>query len=108
MPSGNETVSVVRRAKADKLSPAPTADPDGFDLVNCQVVPRRSLEEGRGWVTIEGWDIWCFTEPTREVLASDHIKVRGIEYQIEGKPARFDKRGRFKALNIVAQRIGSS
>lgn len=108
MPRGNETVTVTRPLKADKLSPTPTGTPVEFDLTNCQVLPRRSFEDGRGWITIEGWDVWCFTDPGREVLSTDHVKIRGIDYQIEGKPGRFDKRGQFKALNIVAKRVGSS
>lgn len=109
MPSGNETIQIIRRPKVDKLSPAPTGEaPEPFDVDNVQVLPRRSLEEGRGWVTVDGWDLWCFTEPEQEILFTDIVKVRGVEYAIEGKPARFDKRGTFKALNIVATRVGSA
>ncbi len=105
MPSGNETIEIVRRPKVDKLSTPSSAPPVRFDVDNVQVIPRRSLEEGRGWVTLEGWDLWCFTEPDREILSTDHVVVRGTEYQIDGKPGRFDKRGRFKALNIIATKV---
>lgn len=105
MPKGNETVTVVRQAKVDKLSSAPAGVAPEFDLEGCQVLPRQSFEEGRGWVNVDGWDVWCFTEPTQEVLYTDQLRVRGDLYQIEGKPARYDKRGRFKALKIQTQAV---
>ena len=107
MASGNEVVTVVRTTKVDKLSTPAAGPPDEFDLVNCQVLPRRALEEGRGWVSIDGWEVWCFTDPAREVLHTDQVRIRGVLYSVEGKPARFDKRGKFKALSIVAAKAST-
>lgn len=107
MPSGNETITIVQKPKVDKLSAPATGEVPEFDVDNVQVLPRRSFEEGRGWVTIDGWDLWCFTEPETEVMHTDLVRVRGTVYAIEGKPARFDKRGTFKALNIVTKKVGT-
>ena len=106
MPSGNETVTVIRKPKVDKLSTAAQGAPLEFDLEDCQILPRQAEEDGRGWVTIDGWDIWCFTDPGREVLFSDQVRVRGVVYAVEGRPARYDKRGTFKALLVKAMRAG--
>lgn len=107
MPSGNETVTVVRKAKVDKLSSTAGAPPVEFDLEGCQVLPRQAEEAGRGWITLDGWDVWCFVDPGREVLYTDQVRIRGDLYSVEGRPAVYDKRGTFKALLVKATKAGA-
>lgn len=107
MAKGNETVTVVRPARVDKLSTAPAGEPPTFQLENCQLIPRATKEDGGGWVNIGGWEIWCFTEPSQPVLHTDRVVVRGKTLELEGEPARFDKRGRFKALKLTTVAVTS-
>lgn len=107
MPSGTETVTVIRKPKVDKLTPASGTTPEEFDLEGCQLLPRRAQEEGQGWVSVDGWEVWCFKNPGREILFSDQIRIRGDLYSIEGTPSVYDKRGTFKALQVTTKRVGS-
>lgn len=108
MPTGNETVHVVLTVKRDRLDPTPATAPEEFDLKGCQVLPRQAREADGGWVNVDGWDIWCFKDPGRAIPADATVVVRGVPHGIEGTPALFDKRGKFKALKIVAVRAGTA
>lgn len=105
MPRGTETVTVVRKPKATKLGPVDSTPPVEFDLEGCQVLPGQTFEQGRGWVTVDGWDVWVLEQPEQEPVSTDHVVVRGETFAIEGRPARFDKRGQFRALQIKARRV---
>lgn len=119
MAKGDQTVTVVRKPRRDKLSAADSSEPTTFDLVDVAVVPRQALETDRGWINIEGYDIWVL--PTSsvdrageiaeyaddDVLSSDFIDIGGQEWQVDGPDAYFTKGGRFAGAKIQVKRVGS-
>lgn len=109
MPRGTETIKVIKTLKKGKLSTTPTGPTAGsFDIPGCQVIPRGSYEEGKGWTNIDGWDVWVLKNPPPEpVLSSYQVVVRGETYQIKGKPGEFDKRQKFKGMRIVLEKVGT-
>lgn len=104
MPSGVEEIVRIRKAKVDRLKPQPATEPDERTFGNCQEVPRASYEEGRGWVGIGGYDIYCF-DPECDVTRTDEVRFRGVTYRVDGDPQRFTKRGRFKAVLIKLEAV---
>lgn len=104
MPTGVETITRVRKPKVDRLK-TPTVEPvPNEDFTSCQEVPRASQEEGRGWVGIGGFDIYCFDEAC-DVIGTDQVIFRGKTYNVDGEPQRFVKRGRFKAVLIKLKAV---
>lgn len=97
MPKGDRDITVVRRARRDKLSSTPGAELSRDEIKAVTILPRRALEEDRGWVTIEGYAIWIL--PTSQgyvegmITATDFIVIDGTEWQVDGPPARFTKKG---------------
>jgi hypothetical protein len=120
MATGDRTITVVRKVRRDKLSAASSAEPTTFDLVNVSILPRQALETDRGWVNIEGYDIWVLPTSvviladttTRQyqdddVLSSDFIEIDGGEWQVDGPDAVFTKRGAFAGAKIQVKRVGT-
>lgn len=123
MATGDTTITVVRRPKKDKLSTASSTDPASFTIEAVSVVPRQALETDRGWINLEGYDIWVLPtssvhddpdDPTAgreyaddDVLSSDVITINGREWQVDGPDAYFTKRGSFAGAKIQVKRLGS-
>jgi hypothetical protein len=85
------------------------------------ILPRQVEEEGRGWVTIEGWDIYILpssrvkpdAEPERayadgDILATDQIRVDGELWQVDGPPAGYDKGTQRKATVVKVKKVGAA
>lgn len=119
MPTGARTIVVVRKPRTDKLSVAPAAAASETTITGCVILPRQAFEEGRGWVTYEGWDIYIL--PTSsvqadtprgyqdgDILSSDRIRIDGNLWQVEGPPAPYDKGTTRKATLVKVSRVGSS
>jgi hypothetical protein len=115
MPTGDRTITVVRRARRDKLSTASSGTAPEFDITNVVILPRQALEAERGWTNIEGYDLWVL--PTSradgheytddQVLSSDFIRIDGVEWQVDGPDAYFTKGGSFAAAKIQVKRASS-
>lgn len=106
MARGNETVIVVRPAVQDKFGTVRVPAKPDLILEGCQLVPRAVEEEGRGWITIDGWDIWRFDPLPEPIEAHNQVRVRGELHEIEGPPAEYDKRGAFRAVLIKTKQVG--
>jgi hypothetical protein len=102
---GTETVVVVRGTRRDDLDDSEASAPAEHEIPNCIIWPRVSEEEGKGQVVLEGENV--FTPPDADVLASDKIRVRGVLYDVEGKPGDYRMKGRKKGLLVVCKRLGS-
>lgn len=120
MATGDQTVTVVRTPRRDKLSSASSTDPVTFDITDVSVVPRQGIETERGWINIEGYDIWVLptstvvlSDDTRrqyqddDVVSSDFITIRGDEWQVDGPDAYFTKKGSFAGAKIQVKRTGT-
>lgn len=101
---GSETVIIVPQVVVDRLRPSgEVADPPR-KLEGCHVIPRASTEIGRGFVGIDGFDVYYFgTKPGP--ARTDHLTVRGEEHTIEGTSRDFIIKGRRKALIITTKRV---
>lgn len=122
MPTGARTATRVRKTRTDKLSPTSTTAAEEIELRGLIILPRQSYEQGQGWVTIEGWDIYVLpssrvipsaAQPTvtrayadGDVLASDLLRIDGTTWQVDGPPAPYDKGTTRKATLIKVTRVG--
>jgi hypothetical protein len=101
MPKGTETVTVVRKAKVDRLKPV--AGPlQEFDIEKCSVIPRASNEAEGGWVQIDGYTV--VAPGGSDIRADDQLRVRGELHSVIGKPGRFVKRRREVAVIATTSR----
>lgn len=99
-----ETVTIIRKAKVDKLKPAsgPTAE---IDVKRCVVLPRASNENGGGWVQESGWTIYA--PVGSDFRPDDMVRVRGLTYAVEGVPGVFPvKRG--LGVAVTTERVGAT
>lgn len=98
---GRETVTVVRKAKVDKLKP--TAGPaNEFDVERCELIPRASNESGNGWVQISGYTVVAPGEA--DIRADDQLRILGDLYSVIGKPGVFRKKGKPVATMATTER----
>jgi hypothetical protein len=103
---GSRSVIVVRKAKVDRLSSAPATTPPEHTITGCAVLPRTSHEEGKGWVIVEGRMIVAPYDA--DVLATDHVKLDGDTWEVDGEPGRYEKRdGKPKACIFYLTRQGA-
>lgn len=118
MPTGTRTATRVRRPKADKLAAASSAEPSELEMRGLIILPRQAFESGRGWVTYEGWDIYILPsstvgdDPPRayadgDVISTDALEIDGVEWQVDGPPAPYDKGAQRKATLVKVKRVGT-
>lgn len=103
---GSRTITVVRKAKVDRLSSAPAGSAPEHDVVGCVVLPRTSHEEGKGWVIVEGRMV--IAPYGADVLATDLVRVDGVTWEVDGAPGDYEnKRGKGKATMFYLKRQGA-
>lgn len=120
MPTGARTATRVRKAKVDRLDSTPGGLADEISLTGLVILPRQSYEQGRGWVTIEGKDIYILptsrvlvgSAPPRpfadgDVLATDQLRIDGKIWQVDGPPAEYDKGVTRKATLVKVKNVGA-
>lgn len=123
MASGSRTATRVRKPKVDKLSSPSAAAPQEIELRGLVILPREGFEQGRGWVTYEGWDVWVLptstvipssAQPTvtrkwqdGDVISTDLLRIDGVEWQVDGPPAPYDKGSTRKGTRIRVKRVGT-
>lgn len=115
MATGDRTITVVRRPRRDKLSTAASVAPTETTITGVAILPRQTFEVNQGWVTVEGYDIWVLSsssvgDPGRgyeqgDIVSSDFIRIDGVEWQVDGEPARYTKRGSFAGAKIQVKRV---
>jgi hypothetical protein len=91
MAAVRETVTVVRTPKVDRLKPSPAAAPAEHDLERCVILPRQAYELDRGWVQVDGYDI--FAKAGSDVEAKDQLRVRGEIHEVDAVAVYPVKRG---------------
>lgn len=116
MPRGAREITVIRKPRVDRLA-GPSSDPTtGLPIKNVIILPRQTKEEGQGWVTIDGWDIYIL--PTSrvqdsdgprpfidgDILPTDFIQVDNEVWAVDGRPAPFDSGTKRKATQIKVKR----
>lgn len=103
---GKRTVVVVRQARVDRLKGDAAGPPDEHDIDGCAVVPRSSNEQGKGWITVEGWMV--IAPYGADVLSTDQVRYDGKLWDVEGDPGDYEtKRARGKATIFYLARLGS-
>lgn len=119
MATGDRTITRIRRPHRGKLSTATGGSDETLEITAVAILPRQGQETEKGWVNVEGWDIWVL--PTSKVqlgegvtrqyqdddiLSSDFVSIDGVEWAADGPDAVFTKRGRFKGAKIQVQKVG--
>ena len=103
---GVRTVTVIRKAKVDRLSSAPAGPPPEHDIEGCAVLPRTSFEQESGWVVVEGRMI--IAPHNSDVLADDQVRVDGEVWDVDGAPGDYEnKRGKGKATIFYLKKLGT-
>lgn len=102
MPRGTETLTVKPQVKVDKLRSSTAEAPATYEVTGCLSWPRSSLEEGKGWVGIDGRSVKCppgtdIPRTARVVLSFD-----GLEYEVDGTPQDFGRKGVIVQLTRVS------
>lgn len=97
---GKETITVKPQAQVDRLREATGPAPESYPISNCLVWPRASEEEGRGWIGIEGYGVLA---PAGSVIPRTAIvEYDGRDYEVEGEPQDFGRRGVIVTLARVS------
>ena len=122
MPKGSRTAVRIRpTGRRGSIHSSPTGD-ERIYLSGLIVLPRQFYEEGKGWVTIEGRDVYILASsrvqgvvggPSRgydpdDVRASDQFELDGETWQVDGPPADYEKGVVRKATLVRLKRVESS
>lgn len=100
---GSRTVTVVRKAKVDRLS-SDTAAETTHDIKGCAVLPRTSFEQDKGWVIVEGRQV--IAPYGSDVLATDRVRINGETWNVDGEPGDYENaRGKGKATIFYLTRL---
>lgn len=103
---GSRTITVIRKAKVDRLSDTPAGAPPQHDIEGCAVVPRTSLEQDKGWVIVEGRMV--IAPYAADILSDDQVRVDGETWDVDGEPGDYEsKRGKGKATIVYLKRLGT-
>lgn len=97
---GRETITVKPQQEVDRLREPTGPAPESYTISGCLVWPRAAQEAGRGWVGIEGYGVLCpagSTVPRTAIVAYD-----GEDYEVEGEPQDFGRRGVILTLSRVS------
>lgn len=122
MAEGARTATRIRTVRRDKLDPTPAGADDKIYLSGLVVLPRQFFEQGKGWVTVDGYDIYVLAtsrvqavaggpkRPYRpgDVKADDRLEIDGDTWEIEGNPADYEKGRTRKATLIRVKRVGAA
>lgn len=102
---GKETLTILRAPGRD-YNGDPIGDVEEIEIKNCLVWARTSTEDDeRGIVPISGLGAWL--PAGTEILASDRVRARGEEYEVEGVPADHRKfSGKPWGVQIALERVG--
>lgn len=104
---GTEDVVVKRPAKPSRTGD-PGAPTDLGTLKDCIVWPRSTDENAnRGTVTIEGYNVWAPAPVAVVPKSTDIVHVRGVDWQIEGVPGDWRKRGRKVGILFAVMKYGT-
>lgn len=97
MPTGHETIEIHAAPERDRNGDAIGPAPAPVTVEGCITWPKRSLEEGRGWVTIDGLDLYL--PPGVPVpAAEDQVLARGGTWSVDGEPAVYNEKGAIVSL----------
>lgn len=102
--TGIETVTRLRAPAAAGRFGA-TGTPLEQDIPDCTIIPRTSSEDTQdGDTVIIG--LTLVAPPLTDLVATDHVRVRGLVYEIEGDPGDYrTKRGKAKAVIAALRRV---
>lgn len=124
MARGARTATRVRKARTGKLTSPPASVPEEIELQGLIILPRQTYEHGQGWITIDGWVIYVLpssrvipnaAQPTvtrgyedGDIVHTDLLRIDGETWQVDGRPAPYDKGTKRKATEIKVKRVSSS
>lgn len=122
MATGARTAVRIRPEQRSRFDRDPEGEGEKIFLSGLVVLPRQFYEEGKGWVTIEGRDVYVLASsrvqetedgPKRayrvdDVKADDQLELDGELWEVEGPPADYEKGRTRKASLVRIKRIGAS
>lgn len=89
---GNESIFIIPAGEKDRHGDPVGAPAAEVEVRDCLTYPRSSLEQGRGWVTIDGLNV--FIPAGGQVpTARDQVRAREQVWAVEGNPAVYTGRG---------------
>lgn len=104
---GKRTITVIRAPKVDRLSDSSSSTPSSFTISGCAIAPRSSFEDGKGWVTVDGYMV---AAPFgSDIVADDKVKLPdGTTWDVDGAPGQYEnKHASGKACIVYLKRVGS-
>lgn len=102
---GSETITVIRKAKVDRLSDATSASSQ-HEIEGCVVLPRTSHEEDKGWTIVEGKQV--VAPFGADIQSDDQVDYEGVRWDVDGAPGPYRKKnGLGKATIFYLKRLGS-
>lgn len=105
---GKRTITVIRKAKVDRLSTTPAPDAVEHDIPGCAILPKATLEEGKGWVVTD--DMQVFAPYGADIQADDLVLIPGDPkaWNVEGTPADYENKHAIgKATLVTLTRTGA-
>uniref|UniRef100_UPI0026F45B7A hypothetical protein n=1 Tax=Nocardiopsis sp. YSL2 TaxID=2939492 RepID=UPI0026F45B7A len=105
MKFGNETVTVLRPVGTDRHGDPLPGDPAETDSPGWDIQPASTSEDTEGGDTVE--EEWtAIGPPGADVRATDRVRWRGLEYQVEGRPEPWpDERGQPHHIEMQLRRV---
>lgn len=105
MAAKRETVTIVRKAKIDKLKPVsgPTAQ---IPVRRCVVLPRTSRETEAGFVQISGHTV--IAPVGTDIRPDDQLLIRGLLEAVEGVPGEYPVRKGKLGLFVTTERVAKA
>ena len=89
-----ETIQILTaKTRTDPYSQTTVLDwtqtPDSVDLPDVLCEPRpqgEPIQDARNSV-VSGWTLYCQTVPATMPTSQNRVRVRGVDYEIDGEPA---------------------
>lgn len=105
---GKRTIKVFRITKQDRLNTGAEPAEPTHEVKFCAVLPRSSFEQGKGWVTVEGYQV--IAPYGADVLAADQVDIGdGTKWDVEGNPGDYeDRRMKGKATMFYLKKVGKA
>jgi len=104
---GERTVTVIREPKVDRLDDPAQGPPAEHDIEGCAIAPRSAMEEGKGWIIVEGRMVVAPFDA--DVKGTDKVRVDGVVWEVDGEPGDYEtKRGKGKATIFYLKRQGAA
>lgn len=105
---GKRTIVVIREPKVDRLKGDAQGPAPEHEVAGCAVLPRSAMEEGKGWVIIEGRMV--VAPYGADVKGTDKVRIKGetTVWEVDGEPGDYENKDAVgKATILYLKRQGT-